>query len=63
MGGNAVYGLFSVSATISSLSCNVSFEKKKNQRILKNEKGFPLETKVKKLQVFPSLLLVCLLKD
>lgn len=37
--------------------------KKKNQRFLKNEKGFPLETKVNKLQVFPSLLLLCLLKD
>lgn len=38
-------------------------KKQKNQRFFKNEKVFPLETKVNKLQVFPPLLLLCLLKD
>lgn len=41
----------------------VMFVLKKIQRLLKNKKGFPLETKVNKLQVFPSLLRLHLLKD
>lgn len=37
MGGNAVYGLFSVSTTI---SCDVCFEKKKKSKTQKEEKKF-----------------------